>query len=130
MSVIYCRIALCTHELGAGNGSCADHHVTDATRYLSACRRGDAGLGWSLVPPIQNWNNPNEDGFSYVGVFYATPICLPAGLLLLAGGISGRGPHLRRARPALWIGTGTLVVVVAFLIFQFVADTFPGLGLG
>jgi len=94
---------------------------------------GAALLGlwcWSLVPPIQNWNNPNEDGFSYVGVFYATPICLPAGFLLLAGGISERGPHLRRARPALWIGSGVLVIVVAFLIFQFVADTFPGLGLG
>jgi hypothetical protein len=22
---------------------------------------------WSLVPPIENWDNPNEDGFSYVG---------------------------------------------------------------
>ena len=22
---------------------------------------------WSLVPPIENWGNPNEDGFSYVG---------------------------------------------------------------
>ena len=20
--------------------------------------------GWSLVPPIENWGNPNEDGFS------------------------------------------------------------------
>ena len=28
--------------------------------------------GWSLVPPIENWNNPYEDGFSYVGVFYAS----------------------------------------------------------
>jgi hypothetical protein len=23
--------------------------------------------GWSLIPPIENWNNPYEDGFSYVG---------------------------------------------------------------
>jgi len=65
-----------------------------------------------------------------VGVFYATPICLPAGLLLLAGGISGRERALRRARPALWIGIGVLLIVVAFLIFQYVADTYPGLGLG
>ena len=28
--------------------------------------------GWSLVPPIENWNNLYEDGFSYVGVFYAS----------------------------------------------------------
>lgn len=107
--------------------------TTSPMRRVTFLLVGAAMLGlwcWSLVPPIQNWNNPNEDGFSYVGVFYATPICLPAGLLLLAGGISGRGPHLRRACPALWIGTGTLVVVMAFLIFQFVADTFPGLGLG
>jgi drug/metabolite transporter (DMT)-like permease len=94
---------------------------------------GAAMLGlwcWSLVPPIQNWGNPYEDGFSYVGVFYATPICLPVGLLLLAGGISGRGPHLRRARPALWVGIGVLVLVVAFLIFQYIANTYPDLGLG
>jgi len=33
--------------------------------------------GLSLIPPIENWNNPYEDGFSYVGVFYASIICLP-----------------------------------------------------
>jgi hypothetical protein len=27
--------------------------------------------GWSLVPPIENWNNPYDDGFSYVG--FSTP---------------------------------------------------------
>ena len=40
--------------------------------------------GWSLIPPIENWDNPNEDGFSYVAVFYATITCLPVGLYLLA----------------------------------------------
>jgi hypothetical protein len=39
--------------------------------------------GWSLVPPIENWGNPNEDGFSYVAVFYTTITCLPVGLCLL-----------------------------------------------
>ena len=43
--------------------------------------------GWSLVPPIENWNNPNEDGFFYVPAFYATIVCLPTGLFLLAGAI-------------------------------------------
>ena len=86
--------------------------------------------GWSLIPPIQNWGNPNEDGFSYAGVFYATPICLPTGLLLLVGAISGRGKHLRHARAALFIGAAVLFVVVAFLTFQSAADSFPGLGLG
>ena len=28
--------------------------------------------GLSLIPPIENWNDPYEDGFSYVGVFYAS----------------------------------------------------------
>ena len=41
--------------------------------------------GWSLVPPIENWGNPNEDGFSYVPVFYTTITCLPVGTYLLVG---------------------------------------------
>jgi len=40
---------------------------------------------WSLVPPIENWGNPNENGFSYVGVFYTTITCLPVALCLLVG---------------------------------------------
>ena len=48
---------------------------------------------WSLVPPIENWDNPNEDGFSYVGVFYATIICLPVGLYLLVGAIAPHGRY-------------------------------------
>jgi hypothetical protein len=52
--------------------------------------------GWSLVPPIENWNNPYEDGFSYVGVFYATPIYLPVGFILLTGAIIGHGRWARR----------------------------------
>ena len=60
--------------------------------------------GWSLIPPIENWNNPYEDGFSYVGVFDATIVCLPTGLFLLLGGIAGRGQHVVRARSALFCG--------------------------
>jgi hypothetical protein len=41
--------------------------------------------GLSLIPPIENWDNPNEDGFSYVPAAYATITCLPVGLYLLAG---------------------------------------------
>ena len=48
---------------------------------------------WSLVPPIENWGNPNEDGFSYVGVFYTTIICLPVGLYLLVGAIAPHGRY-------------------------------------
>jgi hypothetical protein len=83
--------------------------------------------GWSLIPPIENWNNPNEDGFSFVPTFYATLICLPAGIFLLAGAIAGRDRHLARGRPALFIGAATLFVVVAFLIFQYIANSMGGL---
>jgi hypothetical protein len=27
--------------------------------------------GLSLIPPIESWGNPNEDGFSYVPAFWA-----------------------------------------------------------
>lgn len=56
--------------------------------------------GWSLVPPIENWSNPYEDGFSYVPVFYTTIICLPVGIYLLVGAIAGHGRYVRHARIA------------------------------
>ena len=82
--------------------------------------------GLSLIPPIENWDNPNEDGFSYVPAAYATITCLPVGLYLLAGAIAGRGRHVARARTALFIGGGLLFLVVAFLIFQHFANTNGG----
>jgi hypothetical protein len=82
--------------------------------------------GWSLVPPIENWGNPNEDGFSYVGVFYATIICLPVGLCLLAGAIAAHGRYVRRARIAFFVAAGITIIVVAFLIFQYIADNNDG----
>jgi len=86
--------------------------------------------GWSLIPPIENWNNPYEDGFSYVGVFYASIVCLPTGLLLLIGAIAVHGAHVVRARSAFSVDVGILVIVVAFLIFQSIANSMGGLGLG
>jgi len=53
--------------------------------------------GWSLIPLMENWNNPQEDGFSAVPAFYGTLICLPTGLLLLTGGIAPRGQRVVRA---------------------------------
>jgi len=82
--------------------------------------------GWSLVPAVENWNNPHEDGFAYVPVFYATPICLPAGLVLLAGAIVGQGGWAKRAAGALLVGCAVLFIVVAFLIFQYVANSTGG----
>jgi hypothetical protein len=82
--------------------------------------------GWSLIPPIENWNNPYEDGFSYVAVFYATLTCLPVGLFLLVGAIAGGGRHIARARTALFLGGGLLFIVVAFLIIQHIANTNDG----
>jgi hypothetical protein len=86
--------------------------------------------GWSLISPIENWSNPNEDGFSFVPAFYATLICLPVGIFLFAGAIAGHGRPVARARPALFIGLGTLFIVVAFLIFQYIANSMSGLELG
>src|SRR5579862_1962172 len=82
--------------------------------------------GWSLVPPIENWGNPNEDGFSYVAVFYATPTCLPAGLLLLVGAIAGHGRYISRARVALYAAAGMTILVLAFLIVQHIANANQG----
>jgi len=82
--------------------------------------------GWSLVPPIENWGNPNEDGFSYVPVFYTTIICLPVGIYLLVGAIAGHGRYVRRARIAFFIAAGITLVVVAFLVVQHIANNNDG----
>jgi hypothetical protein len=82
--------------------------------------------GWSLVPPIENWGNPYDDGFSYVPLFHTTVICLPAGLFLLVGAIVGRGRYVRRACPAFFIASGITVLVVAFLIVQHIANNNGG----
>jgi peptidoglycan/LPS O-acetylase OafA/YrhL len=74
--------------------------------------------GWSLVPAIENWNNPNEDGFSFVPAFYGTLTFLPLGLIALLGGISGRGKRVAKARTALIIGLILIAVIVAFEIFS------------
>jgi hypothetical protein len=82
--------------------------------------------GWSLVPPIENWGNPNEDGFSYVGVFYTTIICLPVGIYLLGGAIAGYGRYVTHSRTALLIAAGITLLVVAFLVVQQIADNNDG----
>jgi hypothetical protein len=82
--------------------------------------------GWSLVPPIENWGNPNEDGFSYVPVFYTTIICLPVGIYLLVGAIAGHARYVRRARTAFFIAAGITLLVVAFLVVQQIADNNRG----
>jgi heme/copper-type cytochrome/quinol oxidase subunit 3 len=82
--------------------------------------------GWSFVPPIENWGNPNEDGFSYVPVFYTTITCLPVGFCLLVGAIAGRGRNITRARIAFFIAAGMTLLVVAFLIVQQIANNNHG----
>jgi hypothetical protein len=81
---------------------------------------------WSLVPPIENWGNPYDDGFSCVGVFYATLTCLPTGLCLLVGAIAAHGRHVRRARVAFIFAAGISLLVVTFLIAQHIADDNDG----
>ena len=82
--------------------------------------------GWSLVPPIENWGNPNEDGFSYVGVFYTTIICLPVGIYLLVGAIAGHGRYVAHAGTAFFIAAGITLLVIAFLVVQQIADNNDG----
>ena len=77
----------------------------------------------SLIPPIRSWGDPNEDGFSYLPAFWATITCLPVGLYLLAGAIVGRGRKVTRARTALFLGGGLLLLVVGFLIVQHIAES-------
>src|SRR5215471_6704386 len=82
--------------------------------------------GWSLVPPIENWGNPNEDGFSYVPLFYTMITCLPLGIILLIGAIAGHGRYIRRARFAFVIAAAITVLVVTFLVVQHIADNNDG----
>ena len=82
--------------------------------------------GWSLFPPIENWGNPNEDGFSYVAVFYTTIFCLPIGIYLLFGAIAGHGRYVRRARIAFFIAAGIALLVVVFLVVQHIANNNDG----
>ena len=84
--------------------------------------------GWSLIPPIENWGNPNEDGFSYVPLAWATVTVLPVAVYLLAGAIVGRGRHVWRGRVALFIGGGFLTIVLLFEILQRLSEAVPGLG--
>ena len=78
--------------------------------------------GWSLVPPIANWHNSREDGFSLVGAFWTTLTCLPVGIFLTIGAAVGRGGHAARALTALFFGGVLLLLVVAFLAFQDLDD--------
>jgi hypothetical protein len=86
--------------------------------FLAAAAIMLALWGWSLTPAIQNWNNPNEDGFSLLPAFYATPTLLPLGLIVLAGGFSGKGKHARRARVALVIAIALVVLMSALEILR------------
>jgi hypothetical protein len=79
--------------------------------------------GLSLIPPIERWGDPAEDGCSYVPTFYATLFCLPTGLYLMAAGIAGHGPYVTHARLALFVPCGVLFIVLAFLVFQWTANS-------
>jgi hypothetical protein len=81
---------------------------------------------WSLVPPVANGGNPNEDGFCYVPVFYTTLVCLPAAAFLAAGAWTGQGRAVVRARKALLLAGGITVLIASFLIVQHVANSNDG----
>lgn len=109
---------------GAGVGGTTDMAASPRLRAAFAVAAAIMlGLwAWSLLPPIANWGNPNEDGFSYVPVFYTTIVCLPAGLVLLAGARAGQGRSVARARKALIIAGGLTVLVAALLAVQHIAN--------
>jgi|SRR5882672_228380 len=96
--------------------------ITASPRLRAALFLGAAVMlaiwGWSLVPAIENWNNPNEDGFSVLPAFYGSLSFLPLGLIALLGGISGHGKRVKRARTAIIIGLAFLALIVAFEIFS------------
>lgn len=81
---------------------------------------------WSFASPIENWGNPNEDGFSYVPLFYATIFCLPLGIFLVVGAMAGHGRYVRRARIAFVIASVITFIVATFLIIQHVANNNDG----
>jgi hypothetical protein len=82
--------------------------------------------GWHLVPAIQNWNNPNEDGFSLIPGSLTTITLLPLGLFALIGAISGRGKHVANARLACMIGSDLLVLGLALEILRRRSNAMPG----
>ncbi|MGA7429552.1 MAG: hypothetical protein WBQ24_09820 [Xanthobacteraceae bacterium] len=101
---------------------------TDASpqlRYIFAGMGASMLVLWgsTLSAAIQNWGNPNEDGMSYVPVFWVTLTCLPVGLYLFAGAIVARGRPLQRAHRALLLACVLLALVIAFLVFQYISNS-------
>ncbi len=82
--------------------------------------------GGSLIPAIAGWNDPREDGFSFVPAAWATITLLPLGLFTLAGGISGRGRPAARARQSAVIGAGLLFFILLFEIFRRLSNAMGG----
>lgn len=98
----------------------ADDRASPKLRAVFLVAAAIALLLWaaSLLPAIENWNNPREDGFSVVPAFWGTIICLPIGLYLLAGGIRGHGQAVRRARTALIASIVLLAIGAALEIMR------------
>jgi hypothetical protein len=78
--------------------------------------------GASLIPAIENWDNPNEDGFSFLPVFWATLTCLPLGFVLIAGGIIGRGKAAARARTGLFVSAGLLALITGLEVLRRISE--------
>ena len=106
-------------------GAAPDSRPKRRNIYLGAAAIMLALWGWSLTPAIQNWNNPNEDGFSLIPGFYGTLTLLPLGLILLRGGISRSDKHARRARVALVIAIALLVLMGSLEILRRILNAMP-----
>jgi hypothetical protein len=75
----------------------------------------------SLIPVIQNWNNPNEDGFSFVPGFWASITMLPLSFFTLIGAVFGGERRIERARALLIVACGVLAIVAAIAAFGVIA---------
>ena len=78
--------------------------------------------GLSLIPPITTWGDPNEDGFTYVPVSYATLSACWSDFTC-SSAPSPAAAATWRAPAALFVGGGVIFIVVAFLILQHIANS-------
>jgi hypothetical protein len=74
--------------------------------------------GASAIPAVKNWNNPREDGFSLLPLFWASLTLLPLGISALAGAIAGSEASIRRARLHLMVAAALIGLVILLDIFR------------
>jgi hypothetical protein len=74
--------------------------------------------GITRIPAIPGWNDPLEDGFSFVSAAWASISFFPLGLSALLGGVGGGEKAIARARLHLMSGGLLLVLVLLLALFR------------